>query len=65
MVQQLNAQIAAAEAAIANAQTQLDYTGIRAPIAGVTGFRLVDRGNIVNASTQTASSPSRKSSRSP
>src|SRR6476620_10009031 len=53
MVQQLNAQIAADEAAIANAQTQLDYTGIRAPIAGVTGFRLVDRGNIVNASTQT------------
>jgi multidrug efflux system membrane fusion protein len=53
MVQQLNAQIAADEAAIANAQTQLDYTSIRAPIAGVTGFRLVDRGNIVNASTQT------------
>jgi multidrug efflux system membrane fusion protein len=53
MVQQLTAQIAADEAAIVNAQTQLDYTSIRAPIAGVTGFRLVDRGNIVNASTQT------------
>lgn len=53
MVQQLTAQIAADEAAIVNAQTQLDYTSIHAPIAGVTGFRLVDRGNIVNASTQT------------
>ncbi|GAB1716541.1 MAG: secretion protein HlyD [Nitrobacter sp.] len=52
-VQQLTAQIAADEAAISNAQTQLDYTSIRAPIAGVTGFRLVDQGNIVNASTQT------------
>ena len=40
-------------AAIANAQTQLDYTTIRAPIAGVTGFRQVDQGNIVNAATQT------------
>src|SRR6478735_5656688 len=52
-VQQLTAQIAADEAAISNAQTQLDYTSIRAPIAGVTGFRQVDQGNIVNASTQT------------
>jgi multidrug efflux system membrane fusion protein len=52
-VQQLTAQIAADDAAIANAQTQLDYTSIRAPLAGVTGFRQVDQGNIVNASTQT------------
>jgi multidrug efflux system membrane fusion protein len=52
-VQQLTAQIAADEAAISNAQTQLDYATIRAPIAGVTGFRQVDQGNIVNASTQT------------
>jgi membrane fusion protein, multidrug efflux system len=52
-VQQLTAQIAADDAAISNAQTQLDYTSIRAPIAGVTGFRQVDQGNIVNASTQT------------
>nr|HEV8011344.1 efflux RND transporter periplasmic adaptor subunit [Bradyrhizobium sp.] len=40
-------------AAIANATTQLDYATIRAPLAGVTGFRLVDQGNIVNAATQT------------
>jgi membrane fusion protein, multidrug efflux system len=52
-VQQLIAQIAGDVAAIANAKTQLDYATIRAPLAGVTGFRLVDQGNIVNASTQT------------
>jgi multidrug efflux system membrane fusion protein len=52
-VQQLTAQIAGDVAAISNAKTQLDYATIRAPLAGVTGFRLVDQGNIVNASTQT------------
>jgi multidrug efflux system membrane fusion protein len=52
-VTQLTAQIAADDAAISNAQTQLDYTAVKAPIAGVTGFRQVDQGNIVNASTQT------------
>ncbi|MGB3865316.1 MAG: efflux RND transporter periplasmic adaptor subunit [Xanthobacteraceae bacterium] len=52
-VRQGTAQIEADVAAIANAQTQLDYTTIRAPIAGVTGFRQVDQGNIVNAATQT------------
>ncbi|MBR0827537.1 efflux RND transporter periplasmic adaptor subunit [Bradyrhizobium manausense] len=53
-VAQLTAQIAADEAAITNAQTQLDYTQITAPIAGVAGLRQVDIGNIVNASSQTA-----------
>jgi membrane fusion protein, multidrug efflux system len=52
-VSQLTAQIAADVAAIANAQTQLDYTQITAPISGVVGLRLVDIGNIVNASQQT------------
>nr|WP_244431973.1 efflux RND transporter periplasmic adaptor subunit [Rhodopseudomonas sp. B29] len=52
-VAQLTAQIAADDAAIANAQTQLDYTSIKAPISGVVGIRQVDKGNIVNASTQT------------
>ena len=52
-VRQVTALIEADTAAIANAQTQLDYTTIRAPIAGVLGFRQVDQGNIVNASTQT------------
>src|SRR6478672_47980 len=52
-VAQLTAQIAADEAAIANAQTQLDYTQVKAPITGVAGLRQVDIGNIVNAATQT------------
>jgi len=52
-VAQLTAQIAADEAAIANAQTQLDYAQVKAPITGVAGLRQVDIGNIVNASSQT------------
>lgn len=52
-VQQLTAQLAADDAAIFNAQTQLDYASIRAPITGITGIRQVDVGNIVNAATQT------------
>jgi multidrug efflux system membrane fusion protein len=52
-VAQLTAQIAADEAAISNAQTQLDYTQVKSPITGVVGLRQVDIGNIVNASTQT------------
>lgn len=53
-VLQLTAQIAGDQAAIDNAQTQLDYASIRAPIAGVTGIRMVDVGNIVTAAAQTA-----------
>jgi multidrug efflux system membrane fusion protein len=52
-VQMLTAQIAADDAAIFNAQTQLDYTQVKAPISGIAGLRQVDIGNIVNASTQT------------
>ncbi|MDX7953225.1 efflux RND transporter periplasmic adaptor subunit [Lichenihabitans sp. Uapishka_5] len=52
-VAQLTGQIAADQAAIDNAQTQLDYATIRAPIKGRVGFRLVDQGNIVNAATTT------------
>ena len=52
-VAQLTAQIAADDAAIFNAQTQLDYTAVKSPIPGVAGLRQVDIGNIVNASTQT------------
>jgi multidrug efflux system membrane fusion protein len=52
-VAQLTAQIAADDAAIANAQTQLDYTQVKAPISGIAGLRQVDLGNIVNAATQT------------
>jgi multidrug efflux system membrane fusion protein len=52
-VAQLTAQIAADDAAISNAQTQLDYTQVKAPFTGLAGLRLVDIGNIVNASSQT------------
>jgi multidrug efflux system membrane fusion protein len=52
-VAQLTAQLAADDAAIFNAQTQLDYTQVKAPISGVAGLRQVDVGNIVNAATQT------------
>jgi multidrug efflux system membrane fusion protein len=49
----LTAQLSADDAAIFNAQTQLDYTAVKSPISGVAGLRQVDIGNIVNASTQT------------
>jgi multidrug efflux system membrane fusion protein len=49
----LTAQIEADQAAIDNAQTQLDYATVKAPISGIVGIRQVDVGNIVNASTQT------------
>src|SRR5215212_2460862 len=52
-VAQLTAQIEADAAAISNAQTQLDYATIKAPISGIVGLRQVDVGNIVNAATQT------------
>jgi multidrug efflux system membrane fusion protein len=52
-VAQLTAQIAADDAALSNAQTQLDYTQVKAPISGVVGLRQVDVGNIVNAANQT------------
>jgi multidrug efflux system membrane fusion protein len=52
-VAQLTAQIAADEAAISNAQTQLEYTQVKSPISGIAGLRQVDIGNIVNSATQT------------
>lgn len=53
MVAQLTAQIASDDASVENAQTQLGYATVRTPITGRAGFRLVDQGNIVNASSQT------------
>jgi multidrug efflux system membrane fusion protein len=52
-VNQLIAQIKGDQATIDNAQTQVDYTTIRSPLAGKTGFRLVDPGNIVHATDTT------------
>ena len=48
-VDQLKASIAADEAAIETAQTQLDYTLITSPSDGRIGVRLVDPGNLVHA----------------
>ena len=48
-VDQLKATIAADEAAIETAQTQLDYTAIRAPSDGRVGVRQIDPGNLVHA----------------
>jgi multidrug efflux system membrane fusion protein len=48
-VNELIAQIKGDQASIDNVQTQVDYTTIRAPLTGKTGFRLVDAGNIVHA----------------
>jgi multidrug efflux system membrane fusion protein len=51
---QLKASIAADDAAMETAQTQLDYTTIRAPNAGRVGIRLIDPGNLVRASDASA-----------
>ncbi len=53
LVAQQQAQIAADDAAIESAQTQLDYTTITSPLTGKIGFRMVDPGNIVHAADQT------------
>jgi len=47
-VDQFRAMIAADQAAIEAAQTQLNYATITAPIDGVVGFRQVDVGNIIH-----------------
>jgi multidrug efflux system membrane fusion protein len=49
-VDQMEALVAADQAAINNAQTQVDYTRLVAPIAGRVGIRSVDAGNIVRSS---------------
>jgi multidrug efflux system membrane fusion protein len=46
----LEATVLADRAAVRNAAVQLSYTVIRAPIPGVTGIRLVDRGNVISPS---------------
>ena len=50
LVAQLKATVQNDEAQVHYAQVQLDYTTITAPLAGRTGARLVDPGNIVHAS---------------
>ncbi len=52
-VRQNEAQVKLDQALIDNAKTNLQWTTIRAPIAGRTGIRLVDKGNLVSASDAT------------
>jgi multidrug efflux system membrane fusion protein len=54
VVRALQGWIAEDEAAIANAQLNLDYADIRAPIGGRTGTRLLDIGNLVQAAQATS-----------
>jgi multidrug efflux system membrane fusion protein len=53
LVAQLEAQVQADVGAIDNAKAILSYTKIIAPLAGRTGIRLVDAGNIVHAADTT------------
>jgi multidrug efflux system membrane fusion protein len=53
LVDQLTAQVKQDQAAIDSAAATLGYTKIVAPIAGRTGIRNVDQGNIVHASDTT------------
>jgi multidrug efflux system membrane fusion protein len=53
LVNQLEAQVKADQAAINNTRAVLSYTDVVAPIAGRTGIRLVDEGNLVKAQDTT------------
>jgi len=53
LVAQLEAQVQADQGAIENAKAILSYTRIIAPLAGRTGIRQVDAGNIVHAADTT------------
>jgi membrane fusion protein, multidrug efflux system len=53
LVAQLTAQVEQDQAQIETAQTNLSYTTIEAPLAGRTGIRQVDAGNIVHATDTT------------
>jgi membrane fusion protein, multidrug efflux system len=53
LVAQLEAQVRSDQAAIDNTRTILSYTDVIAPIAGRTGIRMVDEGNLVRASDTT------------
>jgi multidrug efflux system membrane fusion protein len=53
LVNQLAAAVETDKAQINYAQVQLDYTTIKAPLAGRVGAKLVDPGNIVHAADQT------------
>jgi len=52
-VDALKATVAADQAGVENAETQLSYSTIIAPIDGRVGFRQVDAGNIIRANDET------------
>jgi multidrug efflux system membrane fusion protein len=60
-VNELNAQIKIDQAAIDNAKAELSYTSLVAPFDGVTGFRLLDVGNIIHPPTSSATALSSQS----
>ena len=53
LVRQQEALVAADDAAISTAKTQLGYTKITAPIDGIAGIRQVDVGNLITANAST------------
>jgi multidrug efflux system membrane fusion protein len=53
LVNQLEATVRFDQAAVENVRAVLSYTDIVAPIAGRTGIRLIDEGNLVKASDTT------------
>ena len=53
VVAQYEAQVAADQALIDSARTQLSFTSIRSPIDGRVGLRLVDQGNLVRSGDAT------------
>jgi membrane fusion protein, multidrug efflux system len=60
-VEELNAQIKSDQAAIESAKAELSYTSLVAPFDGVTGFRLLDVGNIIHPPTSSATAQSSQS----
>jgi multidrug efflux system membrane fusion protein len=57
-VDELNAQIKSDQAAVESAKAELSYTSLVAPFDGVTGFRLLDVGNIIHPPTSSTTAQS-------
>jgi multidrug efflux system membrane fusion protein len=55
-VEELVSQTKSDQAAIENAKAELSYTSLVAPFDGVTGFRLLDVGNIIHPPTSSTTS---------
>jgi len=53
LVDQLDAVIGIDQAAVDNAELQLDYSSITSPVDGVAGIRLVDAGNLIHTTDTT------------